>query len=60
VVHTKIHQHTSRLLVQVAQDLLVEMAPGMVAAVVVALVVPVLHAEMELHQPQQHLQVELA
>jgi hypothetical protein len=54
------HQHTLRLLVQVVQALLVEMAPGMVAAVVVAPVVPVLHAEMELHQPQQHLQVALA
>jgi hypothetical protein len=60
VVHTKIHQHTSRLLVQVAQDLLVVMVPVMAAAAVVVLVVPVLRAEMELHQLQQHLQVVLA
>jgi hypothetical protein len=48
------------LLAQVAQDLLVVMVPVMAAAAAVVLVVPVLRAEMELHQLQQHLQVVLA
>jgi hypothetical protein len=60
VVHTKIHQLISQLLVQVAPDLLVETVPSMVAAAVVVPVVPVLHAEMELHRLQEHLQVVLA
>jgi hypothetical protein len=48
------------LLAQVAQDLLVVMVPVMAAAAAVVLVVPVLRAEMELHQLRQHLQVVLA
>jgi hypothetical protein len=60
VVHTKIHQLISQLLVQVVQALLVETDQEMAAAAAVVLVVPVLRAEMELHQLQQHLQVVLA
>jgi hypothetical protein len=60
VVHTKIHQLISQLLVQVVQALLVETDQEMVAVVVVVLVALVLRAEMELHQLQQHLQVVLA
>jgi hypothetical protein len=60
VVHTKIHQLISQLLVQVVQALLVETDQEMVAVVVVVPVALVLRAEMELHQLQQHLQVVLA
>jgi hypothetical protein len=48
------------LLVQVAQDLLAVTVLTMAAAAVVVRVVLVLHAEMDLHQLQQHLQVVLA
>jgi hypothetical protein len=56
----KIHRHISRLLVQVAQNLLAEEVPSTVAVVAVALVALVLHVEMELHQLRQHLQAVLA
>jgi hypothetical protein len=56
----KIHRHIFRLLVQVAQDLLAEEDPSTAVVVVVALVVLVLHVEMELHQLRQHLQAVLA
>jgi hypothetical protein len=60
VAHTKIHQHISQLLVQVAQDLLAVTVLTMAAVVVVVRVVLVLRVEMELHQLQQHLQAVLA
>jgi enamine deaminase RidA (YjgF/YER057c/UK114 family) len=56
----KIHQHISRLLVQVAQDLLAEEVPSTAVAVVAVLAAPVLHVEMDLYQLQEHLQAVLA
>jgi hypothetical protein len=56
----KIHRHISRLLAQVAQDLLAEEDPSTAAVVVVVPAVLVLRAEMELHQLQEHLQAVLA
>jgi hypothetical protein len=60
VVRMKIHRHILRLLVPVAQDLSAEEVLSTVAVVAVALVALVLHAEMELHQLQEHLQAVLA
>jgi hypothetical protein len=56
----KIHQHISRLPASAAQGLLAEEVPLMAVVVAVAPVVRVLHAAMELHQLQQHLQAVLA
>jgi hypothetical protein len=47
-VRMKIHQHISQLPAQVEQDLLAVEVPSTAAAVVVVLVVPVLHVEMDL------------
>jgi hypothetical protein len=47
-VPMKIHQHISQLLAVVALDLLAVEVPSMVAVAVAVLVVPVLHAEMDL------------
>jgi hypothetical protein len=60
VVRMKIHRHILRLLVQVAQDLSAEEVLSTVAVAVAALVVLVLHVEMELHQLRQHPQAVLA
>jgi enamine deaminase RidA (YjgF/YER057c/UK114 family) len=59
-VRMKIHQHISRLLVQVAQDLLAEEVPSTAVAAVAVLAAPVLHVEMDLYQLQEHLQAVLA
>jgi hypothetical protein len=48
VVPMKIHQHISQLLALVALDLLAVGVLSMVAVAVAVLVVPVLHAEMDL------------